>query len=303
MLRIDNILVASDFTPAATRALRVAQNLASHTDAALCVVHLLGEEAAAAVETAAAERVIWKQVKDLVPASQRVEVLVLPGNTDDLLALARERDVDLVVLGARGRRGGLKGMGHVAARVLRQSERPVLTVGGSRPTGAEAFKTILVPVDFSIYSRVALRHARELAAFYGARVELLHVLDPHVHSTFYHAGILSIYDLIPDANERLEEQLRRFYRETEGPMDVAGLVVRSGKAAEEIVAYAEETAVDLIVQSTHGLTGLRHLLLGSVAEAVARDAPAPVLTVKAFGHSLVELTRGDVVDELDLLEG
>jgi nucleotide-binding universal stress UspA family protein len=63
--------------------------------------------------------------------------------------------------------------------------------------------------------------------------------------------------------------------------------VRAGRPALEIVEFAEQEEADLIVMASHGLTGLRHLLLGSVTEQVIRRAPCPIFTVKAFGKTLV----------------
>ena len=108
---------------------------------------------------------------------------------------------------------------------------------------------------------------------------------------------------LPEADRKAVVQLEHFYQETEGPVDAVHVAVATGHAPVEIVAYARRAGTDLIVLSTHGLTGLEHLLIGSVAEKVVRTAPCPVLTVKAFGRSLVRAVRGDVLEDIDFTEG
>ena len=76
---------------------------------------------------------------------------------------------------------------------------------------------------------------------------------------------------------------------SEGPDIETGLHVVKGRPGAEILRFVQQHDVDLVVMPTHGLTGLEHLLMGSVAEKVVRQAPCPVLVVKAFGKSLLPL--------------
>ena len=96
-----------------------------------------------------------------------------------------------------------------------------------------------------------------------------------------------VYDVQPDIEERAERQLRKVAEEAGCPADRMTFETRPGHAGREIVAYARECEADLIVMSTHGLTGLEHLFMGSVAEKVVRTAPCPVLTIKTSARSLV----------------
>jgi nucleotide-binding universal stress UspA family protein len=135
--------------------------------------------------------------------------------------------------------------------------------------------TILHPTDFSDRSGCAYQLACALARDYGARLVLLHVKPPDV---IYGEG----YVLPPDPEAERCELLNRL--EGLRPPDLTSEVYRvlqEGSPTEEILRTAEEVQADLIVMGTHGRTGLERLLLGSVAEAVLRQAPCPVLTVKA----------------------
>jgi nucleotide-binding universal stress UspA family protein len=141
------------------------------------------------------------------------------------------------------------------------------------------FKRILCPVDTSVCSRAALRHAAALANWHGADLTALWVRPvsaaPPVLWPAYPPWFL-----LPTAEERAaaEEHLRTFVRDTAGAA-VTQMVFREGTVVPEILRAAAEIAPDLIVMGTHGLSGFEHLLLGSVAERVNRKATCPVLTV------------------------
>jgi nucleotide-binding universal stress UspA family protein len=142
------------------------------------------------------------------------------------------------------------------------------------------FKSILVPVDFSPHSERAVEVAMEMAAAMGAEVHLLHVYGipvgvagPGIYDTALPVGVLT--DLRDSAAKALEELVARF---GERGVKVSGLV-REGVPAGTIVDTAEEVGSDLIVMGTRGLSGLKHVLLGSVAERTLRSASCPVLAV------------------------
>ncbi len=167
---------------------------------------------------------------------------------------------------------------------------PVLTIRASKKTqpALTGIRSILVPVDFSKHAREALRYAKVLAEFFDARLDLLHVIEDTLHPAFYGLTVHSVYDVVPDLEEKAEEKLRTFYWETKGwPVSEVCFKALAGKAARVIAKYAEQEGTDLIVIATHGLTGLEHYFMGSVAERVVRRAPCPVFTVKSFGKSLI----------------
>lgn len=138
-------------------------------------------------------------------------------------------------------------------------------------------RCILHPTDFSESSAKALQIAIDLARDYGATLALLHVwLEP--------AAVYTSADPVAglDMNEVRDAEKARLNAIA---IPDAGFVVErhfvEGEPAQEIVRFARERTTDLVVMSTHGRTGLGRLVLGSVAEQVLRNAPCPVLTVKA----------------------
>jgi nucleotide-binding universal stress UspA family protein len=159
-------------------------------------------------------------------------------------------------------------------------------------------RKILVPVDYSSDSQQALLWGMSLAEKYGSRLLLFHAIPEAVEEVFaqgisvasppaYYlermapgnrpfAGQPIILDLIDRASTELQDFAQRYLKEPL-PLEIK---VGVGKPAEEILRVAGEEGVDLIVMGTHGHTGLRHLLLGSVAEEVTRHAPCPVFTIR-----------------------
>jgi nucleotide-binding universal stress UspA family protein len=149
----------------------------------------------------------------------------------------------------------------------------------------EFAKRILVPLDFSECSRVALERAVALAAAVGASVEVLHVAEtpamvsPDLMVTIPNQPSQTITQWVL---QEAEKGVNRVLAELKRPPNVAiehRIVV--GHTAEEIVTAAREGHADVVVMGTHGRRGLSHLVLGSIAEKVIRAAPCPVLTVRA----------------------
>lgn len=145
----------------------------------------------------------------------------------------------------------------------------------SRPARAGRWSKILVPVDFSEPSLAALRYAKALAKEDGAALIVVHVIQP-----FHEDWRMETTQLQRAVRERARAEMRELVaRELPAPVD-ARAKVRIGHPVEEIVAVARESGAELIVIATHGRSGLRHVLLGSVAERVVRHAPCPVLVVR-----------------------
>lgn len=148
-----------------------------------------------------------------------------------------------------------------------------------------ALKRILAPTDFSKHSDNALRYACAFAEQFGAEVHLLYVAQDMV-AMLPEPGLF-----VPPSGDYLAEleQSAREQLQTRPDPQIAGKLtvireVRQGAPFVEIVRYAKENDVDLIIMGTHGRSGLAHVLLGSVAEKVVRKAPCPVLTVRPSDH-------------------
>jgi nucleotide-binding universal stress UspA family protein len=135
-------------------------------------------------------------------------------------------------------------------------------------------KKILFPTDFSTAGDAALKHATALARDSGASLLIVHVEEPPLA---YGTG--DLYYGVPDPDRtELETMLKNLRPDDESIACDHRLLV--GDPATEIVAIAEAESIDLIVMGTHGRTGLKRLLMGSVAEAIVRRASCPVFTFK-----------------------
>jgi nucleotide-binding universal stress UspA family protein len=138
------------------------------------------------------------------------------------------------------------------------------------------FARILVPTDFSPPSEAALAYARELAHRFDAALHLIHIAE----NPFLRA-VVNDRRVLEDATVRwLQDRLT----DAERQQGAVAILQQSDEPANEILRYAKSADIDLIVIGTHGRTGLARVVLGSVAEAVVRAAPCPVLTV----HSAAE---------------
>lgn len=140
-------------------------------------------------------------------------------------------------------------------------------------------KLILVPTDFSAPAARALRYAAALGARFDAHLLVIYA-DPFVPAVDFTIGAAGVFDIArEDLIEAAREQLQTFAETNIGtamPYDVRVVV---GTPTDAIVEQVRESGANLIVMGTHGRTGLRHLLFGSVTEAVMRVAPVPVLAV------------------------
>jgi len=140
-----------------------------------------------------------------------------------------------------------------------------------------AFKHILVPIDFGEPSQRALEAGIELARLFGAQLTLVHVYE--IPAYVYGGMTYATADLFGPIEQAARESLDKTLREVQAKFPGAKAVLRRGPAAMEILAVIDELHPDLVVIGTQGRTGVKHALLGSVAERVVRTSPAPVLTM------------------------
>ena len=147
-------------------------------------------------------------------------------------------------------------------------------------------KNILCPIDYSVYSEMALKYAIEFAEKYQAKLYLVHVLDIRVYDIndpdLYNVNIVD-EETINKLRERL---LKCVNEDTKSKISVEAIIIQ-GVPFAEIISTAKERKIDLIVLGTHGRTGLSHALMGSVAEKVVRKAPCPVLTIRHPEHDFI----------------
>ena len=155
-------------------------------------------------------------------------------------------------------------------------------------TSAEApfrIKEILVPIDFSDCSRKALRYAIPFAKAHGAKLALLNVVP--AHPMISRAVGADFADVTSPLRAAAQKRLAALAADEVHGELLAKSLVRSGSPSAEILAEARSLPADLIVISTHGHSGVTHLILGSVTEHVVRSAPCPVLVVREGEHEFL----------------
>ena len=160
------------------------------------------------------------------------------------------------------------------------------------------FRRILVPFDFSKLAEQGVRQALELGEVHDAQIDILHVVEEPAFPSFFKLGAMRIYGMVPNLEKVAWTALEKRFGAPGDQPNLHFHVVK-GKADVEIVRFASEHETDLIVITSHGLTGLQHVLLGSVAEKVVQMAPCPVLIVKAFTKQPNPILDAEPADQLE----
>jgi nucleotide-binding universal stress UspA family protein len=294
-MQLNTILVPIDFSEFSSNALNYAIGLSEKFRSKLTLLHavvLFEDDVNEEERLQEYEELVRKREKNIdaqmktnvQKAHQKgipVESVILRSVSaaDAILEYLNEHSFDLIVMGTHGRTG-LKHifLGSVAEKVVRLAPVPVLSV--HRSVQNFDVTNLIVPIDFSIYSKNAADHAISIAKNFGAKVNFIHVIEKDIHPSFYATGVESIFQIDTSLKDRVIQNMKGFLEEQLTPDIGSEFIVKEGRAHREIVEYAKEEKADLIVISTHGLTGLEYLLLGSTAEKVVRWASCPVLTIK-----------------------
>lgn len=303
---IQTILVTTDFSGQSLPAVRYALALGGKTGASVTLLNVVetasslsGMEALVLARTdAEVAALAGKQLEALARRESKGEgkitTVVRTGQPFHEIALAAgERAADLIVIATHGHTG-LKRvwLGSTAERVVRHAPCPVLTVPTRelprRPGPASPFrlKKILVPIDFSNLSKDALPYATLLARQFEAEIVLLHVVQSFPIDRLLGAELIS-QTMVP-AIQQAGKDLARLAADLGKSTGVkVSAVVREGTPHEAICQEAKSLGADLVVLTTHGYTGLKHVWLGSTAERVVRYVTCPVLAVR----ELIRKTR------------
>jgi nucleotide-binding universal stress UspA family protein len=294
------ILVATDFSTTAESAERLALQLARSLGAELHLLHvrviledpLMAEEKHLQIERLmssvddATREAFERNHLNRPDVAVHTHLVRSASAAEAITETARELGCDLIVMGTHGRRG-IKHLllGSVAENVVRCVDVPVLTVRPMIDVSDFGPKRILVAHDFSDRSKEAVRMAGAWADALDAELSLLHVVEPVVYPDYYAINIASS-DTMTRLRDRAVDALDRVAGEVLDNRNVTTTVV-IGRAAEIITSEAEGSGADLVVMGTRGLTGIEHLVLGSVAEAVLRRCPAPLLAVSGVASEKV----------------
>ena len=163
---------------------------------------------------------------------------------------------------------------------------------------------ILCPVDFSAISDIALRYAEVAARQFGARLTVLHAERFELPRYLLRGLKRQLADELNQAKAHLADELRR-HAETilEGALPSPGVryVVEATEAAEAVLQWTREAEVDLVVMGTHGISGFKRVMMGSVAEAVVRQAGVPVFTVRPRAQAFIDGQSADAKPVIDAI--
>ena len=282
-MEIRRVLLPTDLSESADRALKQAVELAVQHRAKIDILHVVtlpGLDPADVQKTLDEymARVEKEVFDDLAKRSEGIRTRGLAVETvllrrlypiEAILEWIRDNTPDVVVMGTHGRTGLRKLLlGSVATRIVLEAPCPVMTVGPDAEVaeGENGFASILVPVDFSEVSERAIATAKALVAPSG-RLILEHVVSSPVHPSLYAGGVTKIFPLHPELPSLIGKRLSELY---EGPSEI---VVTEGSVVEEILETAKSRKVSLVIMGTRGLQG-------SVTERVLGRAKVPVLAVK-----------------------
>jgi universal stress protein E len=288
------ILVATDLTDDAAPALRRGLGHARSTGAPLVVCHVVPDVRrhhplsptrdendlmlGAGLTKRAAELVSEQVGRVLQISADEYRVVIETGTAEDEIVRVSEAEAAaLLVIGAKLREGGQKIFGHVAERVVRYAHGSVLVARPGKATGK-----VLVPTDFGAGALPAMRLAKEIVRDVGVEVTLLHVLE--IPSSAMPTALAPFGAGWTPPPQAVFDELK-----TLGGNTLSGLVKEYGFAhaeqvegapADVIVERAHSLDVEMIIMGSRGRTGLRRLVLGSVAEKVIRRSDCSVLVAR-----------------------
>ena len=291
---IKRVLFATDFSACADRALGYALALANAWKSELTVMTVLelypGMDPDYTVNKMYLDHLRDEAKRQLASLESRVKAaghsiatrieVGIPSQC--VQAVAEELGADLLVVGTHGRTGlDHVLVGSTAERVVRIAPCPVLAVkadkGAATATQAPTIKRIVVPIDLSTCSLDALEYAVQFAKPLGASITILHALEPVAYGLDFS---LSHAKEWREQRAYLEKRLTVLTACVAAHGIQTDFALKPGLPADSIASYVTGQGYDLMVMGTHGRRGLSHVLVGSIAGAMLRYAPCPVLTVR-----------------------
>ncbi len=282
---VRNVLIATDLSKQSHEILRAGMHLRYAYGAHATVLYVLprDEYVLAGFEAFAAARDAAR--RDLAELKQKLrrqyscerdedcEVLMAEGDVADcIFECARERHIDLIVLGTHGRSGFSKAViGSVAERIFRHAEIPVLTIGPNAHCSlVSGPKRLLVPIDFTAATQHSAKYACALAREHQSELVLLHVVQD------VPKGAMADLECL---KRTVERSLSELISCEEKPNHVR-FMTQIGKIVPTILNAASELEADMMVLGAHTYPGLLDHLRSQPAYELVRQAPCPVLTVR-----------------------
>jgi nucleotide-binding universal stress UspA family protein len=313
LFKIDKILVPLDFSRPSLNALEYALPLAECFSAKLHLIHAFDYDfpmsTVSAMPLAIPEADLASRAElHLQDVAKKRGISLAPQNCHvvkgrayhAVCQLARKLEIDLIVATTRGHTGfHYLFLGSTAERIVQHAPCCVLVVReherefvrarsevAAKSKGTIRLKKILVPVDFSDCSMAGLEFAVRFAQVWGAELVTFNCVPLHTFAIYSEYRGLDFSALANHAEKTAKEQMDEVVSSLEPKNIVVKGVVELGVPAQAICDYARNHEVDLIVTSTHGTTGLAHVLLGSTAEHVVRYAHCPVLVMPSYARGV-----------------
>lgn len=308
----ERLLLAADFSECSNRAFENALGWAKACEAELDIVHVLAVHPHVEIEATVSKIYLNEQRKTIGPkldaAMDRAKAEGVNAAKHELAGspasqinrFAQEIGADLIFVGTHGWTGlDYVLFGSTADRVVSGAPCPVMTIrhplperhntqqggeahpgkaGQEQPQVVPVPSHLLVPMDFSDYSQEAAEYAFQVAREFDVSVTLLHVREPASYGLDFTPTQVGAHKRKSQVVEKRGEELTRIFQ-SRGIS--ATYVLKDPPVLNAILDGAQTCQADLIVMGTHGRRGFSRLLMGSIASAVFRRAPIPVLTVKS----------------------
>lgn len=291
------VLLTTDFSESASCALPYAMGLAKRHGSELIVLHVVAGDSEYVKDSeffksyqresrekafAKMKHIEFAGNKDL---NIRREITTGWSAKDGIVDFAKAEKPDLIVISTHGH--GVVGrffLGSVARSVTAEAPCPVLCVkcsgSGMLDDKREEIniERIMVPVDLSEDSRVALKLAVEYTQAYKAQLHLMYVVHVDVPKALLSDDSMELFELDEKLHSRINTRLQDFHREVDPDVEKVVTLVEKGLPAKQIAYYAESNSVDLIIMSRKGLGRTPHTL-GGVVGRLLHEAPCPILVI------------------------
>jgi nucleotide-binding universal stress UspA family protein len=276
------IIVPIDFSQTSKVALRAAADQAAHSKATLLVLHVLPVLIGGRfLPNTSLRKTAQHDLQVLCQKYARHvqhKFFIDEGSAFQVICKTAESErADVIMMSTHGYTGYKHTLlGSTTERVIRYAPCPTFVIGAHIRSPRATFKNILVPVDFSRSTKPLIKFTQKFAKAYNARISLLHVVELPLYPPQEGPSMDSL-------KKEMQIQARRKIKTLAKsiPAKMLGSVnIRVGDAFDEIAAEGRSKKSDLILISTHGYTGIQHMLLGSTTEKVLRSSPCPVLVKK-----------------------
>jgi nucleotide-binding universal stress UspA family protein len=283
-LSMQRILAATDFSTRSDRALRRATLLAREHGASLAVLHVVDDDRPEPLRDAevATTTGLLRNLAETISRVDGVDCAPSVAQGDTFSAILESADAlnaDLIVIGPHRRRARDVFAGTTAERTVRRGTRPVLVVNGAP---LKPYARILLAVDFSAHSTAAIKAVDSLRLAAAPEYIALHIFEsPPGQSVLGGNTERDNAEMVERERRRATQALDEFFSSL-GVKTLRRIAqIQDAPVAQLILERARLHDADLIVLGAHGKSGVRRLLLGSVADAVLRDSEIDVLAIPA----------------------